>query len=142
MNLRGLWRWDPNYNAFLIPLKISNPSTGVSVTKWAIFDNGFTGYLGLDSVSIKNLQLPKKGMGKAITISGIAEFDIYLAKVDILSKNNQVITSILNLETQGEENKIIPIQDFKIPLLGLKAIGQLNWVIFGEKKILALLDAE
>ncbi len=142
MNLRELWKWDSNYQTFLIPLKIINPSTEVSINKWAIFDTGFTGYLGLDSITIKNLQLPKKGMGKGITISGITQFDIFLAKIEILSNNNQVIKPILNLETTGEENQIIPIQEFKIPLLGLKAIGQLNWVFFGERKILALMDAD
>lgn len=143
MDLRELWKWDPNYHSYLIPLKITNPSTGVSISKWAIFDTGFTGYVGLDSITIKNLQLPKKGMGKGITINGITQFNIFLAKVEILSKKNQTIKTILNLEIKKPKNKknqIITIQEFKIPLLGLKAIGQFNWLIFGEKKILALLD--
>ena len=143
MNLRELWKWDPNYQAFLIPIKITHSSTGVSINKWAIFDTGFTGYVGLDSITIKNLQLIKKGMGKGITINGITQFNIFLAKVEILSKINQPIKTILNLEAKKMKNKKnyeIPIQEFKIPLLGLKAIGQFNWVIFGEQKILALLD--
>ena len=143
MNLRELWKWDPNYQAFLIPLKITNPSTGVSISKWAIFDTGFTGYVGLDSITIKNLQLPKKGMGKGITINGITQFNIFLAKVEILSKMDKAIKTILNLEAKklkNDKNEVIPVQEFKIPLLGLNAIGQFNWIIFGEKKILALLD--
>ena len=143
MNLKELWKWDPNYQAFLIPVKITHPSTGVSISKWAIFDTGFTGYMGLDPVTIKNLQLTKKGMGKGITINGITQFNIFLGKIEILSKLDQPIKTILNLEEKkmkNEKNYQIPIQEFKIPLLGLKAISQFNWVIFGEKKILALLD--
>ncbi len=143
MELRELWNWDANYQAFLIPIKITNPSTSVSINKWAIFDTGFTGYVGLDSITIKNLQLYKNGMGKGITVDGIVQFNIFHGKLEILSKMKQSIKTILNLEAKkikDKKNKIIPIQEFKIPLLGLKAIGQFNWLIFGEKKIIALLD--
>ncbi len=141
MNILGGWKLDPQLQIYRIPVRISNPETKVTLVKYCIFDTGFTGYFGLDKESIKLLNLPKIGRGKGITVSGLIEYDNYNGIVEIVDQEQRTIIKILN-KTKQEEIKsveIIPIQEFGIPIIGIKSICQISWLILSEREAIFIL---
>ena len=133
MNVKQCWQLNPDLNAFVIPIRIQNLQNGLSIIRNCIFDTGFTGYLGLDLNTIKELKLPSIGKGKAFTITGEIQFENFAGKIEILGENQSILGEIKNIEIDfsGAE---IPIQVFKIPLIGIKSIVQFSWLILEEKK--------
>ncbi len=145
LNLRCCWPWNPEVNAFLVPIRIANPSTRIALIKWCIFDTGFTGYLGLDPTTIKNLDLPELGHGIGATITGNVDFVNYSALAELVGPDQENLStfhSTENSERNRDEgnNAGIIVQEFKIPLLGSKAITQFSWLILKAKKILCLIS--
>ncbi|KKK46564.1 hypothetical protein LCGC14_0728710 [marine sediment metagenome] len=141
MNILGGWKLDPQLQIYRIPVRISNPETKVTLVKYCIFDTGFTGYFGLDKESIKLLNLPKIGRGKGVTVSGLIEYDNYNGIVEIVDQEQRTIIKILN-KTKQEEIKsveIIPIQEFGIPIIGIKSICQISWLILSEREAIFIL---
>ncbi|KKM13207.1 hypothetical protein LCGC14_1718630 [marine sediment metagenome] len=141
MNILGGWKLDPQLQIYRIPVRISNPETKVTLVKYCIFDTGFTGYFGLDKESIKLLNLPKIGRGKGVTVSGLIEYDNYNGIVEIVDQEQRAIIKILN-KTKQEEIKsveIIPIQEFGIPIIGIKSISQISWLILSEREAIFIL---
>ena len=132
------WPFNLKLNAFIINLRILNPNNEKYIDTQAIFDTGFSGYLGLDSDSIKKLHLTKIGRGDAFTVDGNSSFDNYEAKIEILTEKKQLLKRIQSLEEM--ENYIVPIQNFKIPLIGMKAIKQCSWMMIEGKDLLCLLQ--
>lgn len=124
MNIVGGWKRDPQLQIFRIPVRISNPETKVTLVKYCIFNTGFTGYFGLDKESISLLNLPKIGRGKGVTVSGLIEYDNYNGIVEIVNQEQKAIIKILNKTKQEEikSGEIIPIQEFGIPIIGIKSI--------------------
>ena len=133
MNIRQCWQLNADLNVFEIPIRIQNPQSGLSIIRNCILDTGFIGYLGLDLATIKNLKLPSIGKGKALTITGEIQFDNYKGKVDILGENQSVLGEIKNLDANSVEVEI-PIQVFKVPIIGIKSIIQFSWLILEGKK--------
>lgn len=141
MNILGGWKLDPQLQIYRIPVRISNPETKVTLVKYCIFDTGFTGYIGLDKESITLLNLPKIGRGKGVTVSGLIEYDNYNGIVEIVDQEQRAIIKILN-KTKQEEIKsveIIPIQEFGIPIIGIKSICQISWLILSEREAIFIL---
>lgn len=141
MDILGGWKIDPQLQIFRIPVRISNPETKVTLVKYCIFDTGFTGYFGLDKESISLLNLPKIGRGKGVTVSGLIEYDNYNGIVEIVDQEQKVIIKILNKTRQDEikSNEIIPIQEFGIPIVGIKSICQTSWLILSERESIFIL---
>ena len=143
MDLRKCWRLDENFQVYRIPLRIINPQTRVSLVITCLFDLGFSGYLGLDSESIAALNLPKIGSGKALTISGLVDYDNYQSFAEIVDENQASIGQVQNLEAETDPaTEPILIQAFNMPILGLKAINQFSWLILGQQKMLCMLEQE
>ncbi len=129
-------------NAFTVPIRVVNPSTKESIVAYCIFDTGFTGYLGLTSKIIEDLKLEKIGEGNAITISGNIEFANYVAGVELLDAQNQSLFKFSKSDAgtnSVEDNYLIPIQLFRLPLIGMRSLEQLNWMIVASKRILCVL---
>ena len=141
MNIVGGWKLDPQLKIFRIPVRISNPGTKVTLVKYCIFDTGFTGYFGLDKESISLLNLPKIGRGKGVTVSGLIEYDNYNGIIEIVDQEQKVVIKILNKTKQDEIklDEIIPIQEFGIPIIGIKSICQISWLILSEREAIFIL---
>ena len=69
MNILSGWQIDKNLGVFRIPIRITHPSTRLSVIKYCLFDSGFSSYFGLDKTTIKLLELTKIGQGKRLTVA-------------------------------------------------------------------------
>lgn len=141
MNILGGWKLDPQLQIFRIPVRISNPETKVTLVKYCMFDTGFTGYFGLDKESISLLNLPKIGRGKGVTVSGLVEYDNYNGIIEIVDQEQKVVIKILNKTKQDEIklDEIIPIQEFGIPIIGIKSICQISWLILSEREAIFIL---
>ena len=142
MNIVGGWKLDPQLQIFRIPVRISNPETKVTLVKYCIFDTGFMGYFGLDKESISLLNLPKIGRGKGVTVSGLIEYDNYNGIIEIVDQEQKANIKILNKAIQQDEIKsgeIIPIQEFGIPIIGIKSICQISWLILSERDAIFIL---
>jgi len=141
MNILGGWKLDPQLQIFRIPVRISNPETKVTLVKYCMFDTGFTGYFGLDKESISLLNLPKIGRGKGVTVSGLIEYDNYNGIIEIVDQEQKVVIKILNKTKQDEIklDEIIPIQEFGIPIIGIKSICQISWLILSEREAIFIL---
>ncbi len=129
-------------NAFTVPIRITNLTTRQTVTTYCIFDTGFTGYFGLTSKTIEDLKLEKIGEGKAVTITGDIEYANYLVEAEILDNLNQSWFKFSNSDPNPkryEDKSTIPVQVFRLPLIGIRAIEQLNWMILAEKHVLCVL---
>ena len=52
----------------------------------------------------------------------------------MLDNNLKGLTEIYNKEHSGPEksNNIIPFQEFNIPILGIKSIRQISWLILSK----------
>ena len=142
VDIRKCWHLDEQLQVYRIPLRIINPTTRVSIVVNCLFDPGFSAYLGLDSYSIAALNLTNIGSGKALTVSGLIEYSNYQAFAEIIDENQMVIEQIQNLESaEGPETEFLIIQEFNIPILGIKAINQFSWFILGKQKVLCLIKS-
>ena len=141
MNILSGWQIDKNLGVFRIPIRITHPITKLSVLKYCLFDSGFSGYLGLDKAIIKLLGLTKIGQGKGLTVTGLIEYENFEGIIEIVSQDQKVIGRIINKEIsiKNTENIIIPIQEFDIPIIGIKSILQFSWLLLSDKKAIFLL---
>ena len=141
MDIKGGWILDEDFEVFRIPIRIINPETSLSIIKTCLFDTGFTGYLGLDKETIEKLNLSKIGIGKGLTIKGLVDFDNYEANIEIIDNEDNTLIKINNIDDSDveSENDRIPIQEFKIPIIGMKSIRQINWMILSKRKALFIL---
>jgi hypothetical protein len=143
LDVKQCWTWNEDLEAFLVSVRIQNPATHVSIIKWCIFDTGFTGYLGLDSETIHNLDLLLIGEGMAKTIIGDIHFRNYAGLVDIVNPAQESLCTLYALENGFEDNaQEIPIQEMRLPLLGGKSIIQFPWIIEPSTKLICLLENE
>ena len=120
MDVVGGWQLDENFGIYRISVRIINPETKNSVIKFCLFDTGFSGYLGLDNNTIASLNLKKIGMGKGFTVNGFIEYQNYEAIAEIVDNEEKPIGKIQMIDTETEET-IIPIQEFNLPIMGVKA---------------------
>ncbi len=102
---------------------------------------GFLVYLGLDKATINLLRLTKIGQRKGLTVSGLIEYDNFEGIIEIINQDQKVIGRIINIEIsiKNTENIIIPIQEFDIPIIGIKSILQFSWLLLSDKKAIFLL---
>ena len=102
---------------------------------------GFLVYLGLDKATINLLGLTKIGQGKGLTVSGLIEYDNFEGIIEIINQDQKGIGRIINKEIsiKNTENIIIPIQEFDIPIIGIKSILQFSWLLLSDKKAFFLL---
>ncbi len=149
MKAVAFWKMEKTLQTFLIPIRITNPKTNVSLIKMCIFDTGFSGYLGLDQQSIQNLGLPKAGFGKALTVSGEIHIDNFYGKVDLMNTNQVPCGQILfkesiSINDVNEDHSLdeIPIQMLNLPLLGMKSIAQFRWLLLPDKEAICLLPED
>ncbi|MFX1397924.1 MAG: hypothetical protein ACFFAS_12880 [Promethearchaeota archaeon] len=135
------WKLDPVLNIFRIPIRIINPITQDSVIRHCLFDTGFSGYAGLSKETITSLKLERVGRGKGVTVSGIIDYNNYIAMIEIVDQEEKTVASIVNKDYGKElENKsLIPVQEFGIPILGIKAIIQFSWLIESEIQAILLM---
>ncbi|MEX2681725.1 MAG: hypothetical protein Q6373_008995 [Candidatus Sigynarchaeota archaeon] len=152
MIIKACWLMHEPLGSYLIPLRVTNPDTKVSKTVWCIFDSGFTGYVSLDAGTIKDLHLKPAGKGRAHTITGSVDFETHSGMVEIIDEKQESITmlkrderEVLQENTDGTgaeviDPAVIPIQQFRHPLFGMRAIQQFSWLIVAEKKMLCLVD--
>ena len=140
MNIKQCWQMEELLQVFRIPIRISNPGSDHSEIKYCLFDTGFSGYLGLEKDTIDALNLPKTGEGRALTVQGIITYENYSGIAEIVNENQEILETISNSEEKNDSEKnIIPIQEFNVPILGMKAICQFSWFILSEQKIICLL---
>lgn len=135
------WKLDPDLNIFRVPIRIINPVTQKSLITHCLFDTGFSGYAGLDKETIASLDLESIGHGKGVTVSGVIEYNNYIAIIEIVNLEETTVAQIFNKDHEKElENKfLIPIQEFDIPILGIKAIKQFSWLIQSEIEAILLM---
>ncbi len=141
MNISQCWQLNPILNVFQIPVRIQNPQNGLSIVRNCIFDTGFTGYLGLDLNTIKELKLPSIGKGKAFTITGEIEFENFSGNIEIIGESQSTLGEIKNLDVKSDENGI-PIQVLKNPLIGIKSIVQFSWLILKDKNWICFFTSD
>lgn len=139
MKVKLGWTIDPTLKVFRIPLRIKNPKSEAHLTKYCLFDTGFSGYLGLDMETIKRLLLPEKGFGKGVVAKGLIEYKNFEAIIELVDNEDNTIGIIENLDEDSNDN-IISVQEFDIPIVGIKVIQQFSWLILAEKKGLFLLE--
>jgi len=106
-----------------------------------LFDTGFSGYLGLDKDSVSTLGLPKIGRGKGLTAKGIIDYKNYKGILEIVDENEELLVKIENIDENDKlhEKTEIPIQEFDLPIVGIKSIRQFSWLILSPKNILYLI---
>jgi len=141
MDIMGGWALDREFEVFRIPIRIINPDTNLSIIRNCLFDTGFTGYLGLDKKSIEELDLKKIGSGKGFTVKGLIDFNNFEAKAEIIDNEDRTLVIIKNIdEKRIEANRIkIAVQEFEIPIMGMKLIRQINWLILSERNAIFIL---
>ncbi len=141
MNILSGWQIDKDLGVYRIPIRITNPETKLSLVKHCLFDTGFSGYLGLDNETNSILNLPKIGQGKGITVKGLIEYDNYEGIIEIVADNQKSLVKIVNIDKTNEnsEKKVVPVQDFDIPIIGIKSIRQCSWLILSEKDFIFIL---
>ncbi len=140
MSIQKCWGLDDSLQVFRIPLRITNPESNVSIIRYCIFDTGFSGYLGLDKDAISALNLPQAGTGKAMTVKGLMDYKNFECFGEVVDADQMTLRQIKNLELPDNTSQTpILIQEFNIPILGMKSICQFSWLILSEKKIICLL---
>ncbi len=138
MEIAVAWNIEEQTNTFRIPIRVFNPTTNISIIKYFIFDTGFSGYLALDKETINQLGLERIGLGKAMTVNGLIEYNSYLGKAEFIDEKNGKLSTIEELTSTLKTNHNIPIQEFNINLIGMKSILQNSWLIL-KSKVLCLL---
>jgi predicted aspartyl protease len=139
MDIVSAWGRESTTGTFRIPVKIINPNSNTIIVKYCLFDTGFSGYLGLDKETIKDLGLKQIGIGKALTANGLLDYSTFLGKAELIDQKNDSIGGITSILEDKIEKKNIPVQEFEINIIGIKAIVQFNWLILGDKDILCIL---
>ncbi|QEE15542.1 hypothetical protein DSAG12_01368 [Promethearchaeum syntrophicum] len=138
MEVAIAWKIEKQTKTFRIPIRVFNPSTNISIIKYFIFDTGFSGYLALDKKTINQLGLERIGLGKAMTVNGLIEYNSYFGKAEFLDENETKLSPIEETTSSSKTNLIIPIQEFNVNLIGMKSIIQKSWMIL-HSEILCLL---
>ena len=138
MEIAIAWKIEEQTKTFRIPIRVFNPSTNISIIKYFIFDTGFSGYLALDKKTINQLGLERIGLGKAMTVNGLIEYNSYLGQAEFIDEKDAKLSVIEETTSEVKTKQIIPIQEFNINLIGMKSILQKSWVIL-HSKILCLL---
>jgi predicted aspartyl protease len=139
MDVEAAFKLEEKLNVFRVPVRITNPKNNISLTKYCVFDTGFTGHFALDKNTIQLLGLKRLAFGKAKTVTGIFEFETYQAFIELIDDKDGVIYKFQNLDDQGNKPELVPIQTFNINLIGMKAIKQKSWVIPKNQNMLILL---
>jgi len=136
------WYFDKTLGVYRVPIRIINPQNNHSIIKFCLFDTGFSGYLGLDKDAISSLGLPKIGRGKGVTAKGIIDYDNYEGVLEIVDENEKSLVKIQNVDKdiKAQEKTKIPIQEFDIPIVGIKSIRQFSWLILSTKDALYLIE--
>ncbi len=149
MKAIAYWKMEKTLQTYILPLRITHPTTNVSLIKMCIFDTGFSGYLGLDQQSVQNLGLPKAGFGKALTASGEIHVDNFYGKVELMNTNQSPCGQIrfkesISIKDINGDHSVdeIPIQMLNLPLLGMKSIAQFRWLLLPDKEAICLLPME
>jgi len=126
---------------FIIPIRIINPKSKISIIKPCIFDTGFSGYIGLDQDTILMLKLNKVGIGRGISIDRQIEIENFEAMAELVDKNQAYIAKIENNDTtRDEEHKyLIPVQSINLPIIGMRVISQFRWMIISDKQTICLV---
>jgi len=132
------WRLDSELSVYRLPLRITNPETNEWIMKYCLFDTGFSGYLGLDKETISLIHLSETGYGKGLVAKGVIEYKNYEAIVELIDENDAIIEKVYKIDTLEKED-VISIQEFDIPILGIKIIKQFSWLILSDENILYLL---
>lgn len=142
MNIRQCWEINSKLNAFTIPVRFINPKNKVSVIKYCVFDPGFTGYFGLDKKTLIELGLEQIGQGKALTITGDISYENYFGQVELIDEKQSILGKFKNVDELIDKKNIeqIPIQLFRLPLMGIKSITQFSWLILGKKQWICIID--
>ena len=140
MDILGGWQLDEQFGVYRIPIRIINPETKMSVIKFCLFDTGFSGYLGLDKETLNNLNLKKIGIGKGFTVQGLIEYQNYEGFVEIVDNEQKKLEMISMIDKINSKlGNIIPIQEFNIPIIGIKSIRQFSWLILSERDVIFIL---
>lgn len=126
---------------FMIPIRIINPQTKLSIIKTCLFDTGFSGYVGLDNSTISMLKLTKMGTGKGLSINKIVEIENFEGTVELIDENQAPIAIIKNVDENKDQSDktLIPIQAIKLPIIGMRVITQFRWLIVSDKQIICLI---
>ena len=142
MNIKYCWEINSELNAFTIPIRFINPKKQLSMIKFCLFDTGFTGYFGLDKKTISELDLEQIGQGKAFTISSDINYENYLVQAELIDDKQAVLGKVKNIDESLDVKKQndISVQQFKLPLIGIKSIIQFSWLILEGKKWVCLID--
>ena len=76
-----------------------------------------------------------------MTVTGLIEYENFEGIIEIISQDQKVIGRIINkdISIKNAVNNIIPIQEFDIPIIGLKSILQFSWLLLFDKKVMFLL---
>ncbi|MHA1720811.1 MAG: hypothetical protein ACTSWX_01315 [Promethearchaeota archaeon] len=136
MEIAAAWKLEEKTNCFRIPIRIFNPTTKISIVKYFIFDTSYSGYLSMDKKTIAQLGLERIGLGKAVTINGLVEYNSFLGEAEFVDEKNAKLSTIE--EKSSKSNFVIPIQELNINLIGMKSIRQKSWIIL-HSKILCLM---
>ena len=141
MEIIQCWQMNAELGIFIIPIRIINPKSKISIIKTCIFDTGFSGYIGLDQGTILMLKLNKVGVGKGISIDRQIEIENFEAMAELIDKNQAYIAKIENIDTtRDEEHKyLIPVQSINLPIIGMRVIAQFRWMIFSDKQTICLV---
>jgi predicted aspartyl protease len=139
MNIVQCWSLNERIGAFTIPVKFINPQTRDAIVKNCIYDTGFTGFFSLDQTTIEALSLERIGHGIAFTVSGEVEYNNYVCNVELVDDVEATIRPITN-PTMMDDGFSIPIQEMKVPFMGMKAIQQFSWLLVAQRKWLCLVD--
>ena len=92
----------------------------------------------MDKKTINQLGLERIGLGKAMTVNGLIEYNSYLGQAEFIDEKDAKLSVIEETTSELKTKQIIPIQEFNINLIGMKSILQKSWVIL-HSKILCLL---
>lgn len=139
MKISTAWKKEPILNAFRIPMRIINPKTQVSVIKYCLFDTGFSGYLGLMKDVILQLGLNKIGTGKGIGVNGVISYNTFDGIIEFVSEEKATLFTLKGNQ-QKNGTKYIPVQEFGINIIGMKAIMQKSWIILHDRNVLCMID--
>ncbi len=140
MDVLKIWQMNEILNVFQIPIKITNPDTNTTIIKPCVFDTVFTGFLGLDNQSINSLGLMKIGKGQGWAVSGKIEYDNYRGQAEFGDVKSENLGIFQNIDRVGglDVNQI-PIQIFRIPILGMGIICQYRWLLAPDQKCILLV---
>ncbi|TFG18503.1 MAG: hypothetical protein EU530_09190 [Promethearchaeota archaeon] len=139
MDIEAAFKLEEKLHVFRVFVRITNPKNNISLTKYCLFDTGYTGHFALDEKTIQLLRLKQLAFGKAKTITGIVQFETFQAIIELIDDKERVIYKFQNQDDLENNPELVPIQTFNINLIGMKAIKQRSWVIPKHQNMLVLL---